>query len=122
MKGYGAECWELHFRGSPLMVPTSLFIKSMPIRSYKVLRYALRGTWLCRLPYYTLLSHHIPKVRTQSNVTDNLIDNVSVVVFSLVLAIFYVQMALFLPKVLPFSAGLSSKRRLDEGLNVAQWM
>lgn len=45
-------------------------------------------------------THHIPETETGSSVSDNLVDNVSVVVFSTMLVGFHVRSRLFLARLL----------------------
>lgn len=92
--------WGPLFCGFLLRSPSSLLFESAPIRVNKVLGYAI-GVFGC-IVHLTgpVLSHHVPVVGTGSNVSDDPIHSVSVVVVSLMLAGLFIRVGLFLTGLL----------------------
>lgn len=66
-------------------------------------------------------SHHIPEAGAKSKVTDNLVNNVGVVVTALTFVGLPVALRSFSIECSFRSAGLFSQRRLEDGLKAVHW-
>lgn len=95
LRSDGGECWELLFSGFLLRFSPSPLIQWTPIRVNKVLRYVVKKLGCVVHLIVPVSSHHTPEAEIGSNVPDNPIDNVSVVVLSVIFALFLVRAELF---------------------------
>lgn len=95
----GHECWELLLSGFPLRFPLLRFSIRRQYMSIKCCGMCLGE--LCCIVRLTvpIPSHYIPEARTGSNVSDNPIDIVNVVILSFILAGFLVRAGLFFTAV-----------------------